>query len=586
MPLFFLFAIKIIKALSSKTYGYIVPLVYIVTCTGMSLQCILLYVSRRLSALQLPLLLLSFFFSLPHTYAQLNQDVDPALQTDVALRAPVEVDGKQLFTVRGISSYPASVRAKTIQNRIVKAASNYSLPVDSVKSMSLEDRTVVYAGKDLIMNVYIEDGTEEGINKEVLAELVVRKIKETIIQYRSDRSAAVLKANTVKALGAIGILAVTLLVLIWIFRRLNNFLLQKMKAQIERVENVSFKLIQSNHILKVLQYIYTLFRFLFLAFVTFIFINYILALFPGTKRIGSYLHYIILSPIRTLGKGFLDYLPSLVVLILIFLATRYILKLVRLFFEGLGTGGITVKSFDPEWASPTFKIVKFLIIVFAFVVSFPYIPGSGSSAFQGVSVFLGVLFSLGSSSFIANIIAGYSMTYRKAFKRGDRIQVNENTGYVLDQTLMVTRLRSVKNEEIVIPNSVMLNSTITNYSMAAKERGIILHTTVGIGYGTSWRQVEAMLLLAAKRTTGLLMDPPPYVLARELGDFAVVYEINVYSNEPEKMLLYYTQLHKNILDVFNENKVQIMTPAYEGDPENPKVVPRDQWNTPLANEGA
>ncbi|MBL0005984.1 MAG: mechanosensitive ion channel [Saprospiraceae bacterium] len=211
-------------------------------------------------------------------------------------------------------------------------------------------------------------------------------------------------------------------------------------------------------------------------------------------------------------------------------------------------------------------------------------PGSSSGAFQGISVFLGVLFSLGSSSFISNVVAGYSMTYRRAFKKGDRIQVNDMNGYVEEQSLMVTRLRSVKNEEIVIPNSIMLSSSLTNFSVRAKTMGLIIHTTVGIGYETPWRQVEAMLKEAADRTEGLLKDPPPFVLQKELGDFAIVYEINAYCNDVNKMYLYYNALHQNILDLFNENNIQIMTPAYEGDPDTPKVVPKEQWNTPLAGD--
>jgi small-conductance mechanosensitive channel len=318
--------------------------------------------------------------------------------------------------------------------------------------------------------------------------------------------------------------------------------------------------------------------------ITVSFVDYILSLFPWTKAASVYLLELVLDPIRNLGRSFIDYLPSLIFLIIIILVTRYFLKLFRLFFTSIAEQGIVINNFDPEWAMPTFDLVKLLIIVFAVVVAFPYIPGSNSSAFQGISVFLGVLFSLGSSSFVANVIAGYSMTYRRAFKKGDRIQVNEFTGFVEEQSLMVTRLRSVKNEEIVIPNSSMLNSSIVNYSLLAKDKGLILHTTVGIGYETPWRQVDAMLKLAADRTTGLLKDPPPFVLKKELGDFAVVYEINAYCNDVDKMFVYYTELHQNILDIFNENNVQIMTPAYEADPEIPKVVPKDQWNAPLASD--
>jgi small-conductance mechanosensitive channel len=254
-------------------------------------------------------------------------------------------------------------------------------------------------------------------------------------------------------------------------------------------------------------------------------------------------------------------------------------------FAGIGQGAIVINGFDAEWAIPTFRILRFFIIAFALVVAYPYIPGSESMAFKGVSVFLGVLFSLGSSSFISNVVAGYSMTYRGAFKIGDLIKIDDHFGYVVEQKLLVTRLRSPKNEEIVIPNSLMLNSNIINYSKRASDPGLILHTTVGIGYETPWRQVEAMLKEAADRTEGLLKQPPPYVLQKSLGDFAVNYEINAYCNDVPRLQRIYTNLHQNILDVFNENNVQIMTPAYEGDPEIPKVVPKDQWFTPLAGKG-
>jgi small-conductance mechanosensitive channel len=188
-----------------------------------------------------------------------------------------------------------------------------------------------------------------------------------------------------------------------------------------------------------------------------------------------------------------------------------------------------------------------------------------------------VIFSLGSSSVISNVIAGYTMTYRRAFRVGDRIQVGDLAGFVIDSSLLVTRLRSFKNEEVVIPNSEILNGSVINYSAMARGAGVILHTTVGIGYETPWRQVEAMLLMAADRTPALEKEPKPYVLQKALGDFSVTYEINGYCRDPGILGRVYTDLHRNILDVFNEYAVQIMTPAYEGDPESPKLVPREHW---------
>lgn len=517
-------------------------------------------------------------------YVQSGNDVDPSLNRDRKELAPVRVDGDIIFYVRGVSSYTAESRAKTIQQRIQRAAENYANPADSVKAILEGDRLKVYAGKEFIMNVYAADAVAEGISPAVMAEIVVEKTKAIIKQYRHERSPAVIKANMIKAGLALALLLICLFFFVWIFRRLNEGFKNRIKNRIDKLENVSFKLIQSDQLLRILHLLYQVVKMIIIAVITISFIDYILSLFPWTKAISVYLLELVLDPIKSMATGFIDYLPSLIFLIFIFLATRYFLKLFRLFFTGIANQGIAIHNFDPEWAMPTYDLVKLLIIVFAVVVAFPYIPGSSSSAFQGISVFLGILFSLGSSSFVANVIAGYSMTYRRAFKNGDRIQVNDYSGFVEEQSLMVTRLRSVKNEEIVIPNSVMLNSSVINYSIRAREKGIILHTTVGIGYETPWRQVDAMLKLAADRTPGLLKDPAPYVLKKELGDFCITYEINAYCNDAINMYTFYTQLHENILDIFNENNVQIMTPAYEGDPETPKVVPKDQWDTPLASD--
>ena len=534
---------------------------------------------RILKSLGLMLLFLSF----NPAFGQ-QSDIDPDNQEESHFKAPVIVDGYELFSVRGVSSFPAEARAETIERRIIKAANNRSFSADSLKRVFLTDRIQIFAGNLLVVNVYNEDAEVEDVSKEVMVELIIPKIRESIIRYRNERTPAYIESSFLKALAAIGILIASVFIFVQIFKRLNAWFQRRIKTRIDNLENVSFKIIQSKQLLSLLHFLYRLVRFFIVVFIVLIFVDYILGLFPATRQVSTDIFDVLVSPLESIGVGFIKQLPSLVFLLVIFIITNYFIKLTRLLFNGIHLGEIAIKDFDPEWAMPTFKIVKLLIIIFALVIAYPYIPGSGSSAFQGISVFLGVLFSLGSSSFIANIIAGYSMTYRRAFKKGDRIQVNEFMGFVIDQSLMVTRLRSVKNEEIVIPNSVLLNSSIKNYTLAAKERGIILHTTVGIGYETPWRLVEAMLKEAAGRTEGLLKEPTPWVFQKSLNDFAVTYEINGYCMDPERMYFIYTDLHRNILDVFNENNVQIMTPAYEGDPQVPKVVPQDQWNILLAKE--
>jgi small-conductance mechanosensitive channel len=236
---------------------------------------------------------------------------------------------------------------------------------------------------------------------------------------------------------------------------------------------------------------------------------------------------------------------------------------------------------------PTYGLVRGVAIAFALVVAYPYIPGSGTEAFKAVSILAGVLFSLGSSSVLSSIIAGYVMTYRRTFRVGDRVKIGDVDGDVEQIGLLVTRLRTLKNEEAVIPNSSILQTQVLNYSAHARENGVILHTKVGIGYEVPWRQVEAMLLLAADRTRGLLREPRPFVLQLDLADFCVNYELNVYCENPRQMLELYAELHRNVLDQFNEYGVQIMTPEYQRDPPEPKIVPRDQWYAaPAAMEPA
>jgi small-conductance mechanosensitive channel len=302
-----------------------------------------------------------------------------------------------------------------------------------------------------------------------------------------------------------------------------------------------------------------------------------LSFFPWTKGFASQLFDYILGPLRTVGSAVLAAIPSLIFLAVIILITVYILKLMRHFFDEIEKGIIVLKGFYPEWAKPTYRICRLLVIAFAAVVAFPYIPGSGSSAFKGISIFFGVLFSLGSTSFIANILGGYSITYRRVFKIGDRVKIADFVGDVVDMRLSVTHLKTIKNEVITVPNSMIVNSHVINYSSLARENGLILHTTVTIGYDTPWRQVHALLLMGAERTSGLLREPPPFILQKSLDDFYVTYELNVYTDLSLEMVEVYSELHQNIQDAFNEYEVQIMSPNYRFDPDRPKVVPRDKW---------
>jgi small-conductance mechanosensitive channel len=504
----------------------------------------------------------------------------PPLENEVEAeyaRAPVMFDGEPLFQVRGVMAYPAEKRAQIIAGRIQAVAADRSVPVDSLRIVQTEHGSDILAADRFLMTVTETDALREGVTHHFMAQAVQRRIADAITVYRSERTPHALLVKTAYALGATLIAGLLLLGVRRVFRWLDGLADRRFRARIEGLEAQSYRLVQAKQISAAVRGLSVSLRVLSCVAIAYVYLQVVLELYPWSRPLSRRLSAVFLGPLGSMASAVLDAVPNLIFIAILVLVTRYLLKLVRLFFDGIASGTIALAKFDRDWAWPTYRIIRFAAVAFAVVVAYPYIPGSTSPAFQGVSIFIGVIFSLGSSSFISNLIAGYSMTYRRAFRVGDRIQVGDVTGDVTESGLMVTRVRTVKNEEVVVPNSTILSSHIVNYSTLAQKSGLILHTTVGIGYETPWRQVEAMLLMAAERTPGLLKDPPPFVLQKTLGDFCVTYEINVHCDDAHVMARLYTDLHRNILDVFNEYNVQIMTPAYEGDPEQAKVVPKEQW---------
>ena len=286
------------------------------------------------------------------------------------------------------------------------------------------------------------------------------------------------------------------------------------------------------------------------------------SIFPATEGIANLLIGYILNPIRSIISALVAYIPNFIRIVIILAVTYYSLRFLEFLSLEIRRGKLVIDGFYPDWAKPTLNLIKILFYAFAFVIIFPYLPGSDSPAFQGVSVFLGLILSLGSSSAIGNIIAGLVITYMRSFKVGDRVKIGETTGDVLEKSMLVTRLRTIKNENITIPNSAILSGSTVNYSSSAKEAGLILNTTVTIGYDVPWRKVHELLIDAAIKIDMVLKDPPPFVLQTSLDDFYVRYQINAYTAHAESASTIYSELYSNIQDVFNEAGVEILSPHY------------------------
>ncbi len=324
-------------------------------------------------------------------------------------------------------------------------------------------------------------------------------------------------------------------------------------------------------------------RYVVLAIVAYIFIPVILAFFPVTRSFVMTYMDTILIPIRRVAWAAVDFIPNLIFIVIVAFAARYAIKLTRVLLGEIQKERIAFPGFYREWAEPTYKLLRFIIIVFAVIMVSPYLPGFGSPAFQGISIFFGVLLSLSSTAAIANIVAGVALTYMRAFKVGDRVRIADTLGDVIEKTLLITRVRTIKNIEVTIPNSMVLGSHLINYTSLADEPGLIVQTSVTIGYDAPWRKVHELLIKAAVEVEGVLQDPPPFVFQLGLNDFSVAYEINAYTRDTHDLFKIRSDLHKNIQDKFNEAGVEILSPTYSALRDGNDLTLPDEYLPKAAN---
>ena len=284
-------------------------------------------------------------------------------------------------------------------------------------------------------------------------------------------------------------------------------------------------------------------------------------LFPKTRIAVDTLAAFLLPPARGVGLAILDYLPNAGYVVVIVALGGFTLRLMRYVFQALGSGRLVFPGFDAEWAEPTYKLCRILLLLFLLMVAYPFLPGASSQFFKGFSVFAGALFTLGSTSAISNVVAGVLLTYTRAFRVGDVVRIGETLGVVLEKTLLVTRLRTLRNEEVTLPNGSVLSAAILNFSRPASSEGLVLTVSAGIGYDVEWRTVHRLMIEAARRTERVLAEPPPSVWQTALGDYAVSYELRAWTDDARRMGETHSKLRGNVLDAFHQAGVEIMTPG-------------------------
>lgn len=477
---------------------------------------------------------------------------------------PVTLFTDTLFTIyTKLGSFDANERATTITKRVRTLYEEDFFYSDSMKVDTGETiNDIIYNNRIIMSITEVEalwfDKTRNEISNEYL-----NIIRDHVVKYRDDNS-------IVNRMKRIGLALLTLIVLFFIiklifklFQRLKDYILERKDKYLSGLTIKNFKLLNQEQSIKVAEIILRVLR-LFVILLTFYFsLPVLFSIFPVTKSYVGLLLGWVLDPAKLIISALFGFLPNLFTIAIIFIFTRYAIRAIKYFTDEIAAGNMSLGNFHSDWAVPTFQIVKFIMYALMFVIIFPYLPGSDSPAFQGVSVFLGILVSFGSSSSIANIMAGLVITYMRPFKIGDRIKINDVTGDVIEKTLLVTRLRTIKNEDITVPNSLVLSGHTTNYSTNCKDTGLIVHTTITIGYDVPWKKMHEALIEAADRTEMILKDPKPFVLQTSLDDFYVSYQINGYTHDANQQAVIYSNLHQNIQDACNENGIEIMSPHYK-----------------------
>ncbi|TSJ44501.1 mechanosensitive ion channel family protein [Mucilaginibacter corticis] len=480
----------------------------------------------------------------------------------------------EIFTRQG--SFLPKERADVIGGRIHHLNDDYNFSVDSLKLVAAEQSTDLYYKGKLVLSVSEQDALWAGTTQQALAARYKTAIGKSVIAYQKETSWETLLKESLLALLVIVVGGLLIYAVNRLFKWVHAKTAREKSWYSSGIKIRNFQLLDAARQLSVLYSVINVIKWLTIILVIYLALPVLFGIFPFTKDISHTLIGYILSPLKNIALAIWAYVPNLITIIVIVIVFRYVLKFFHFIKSEIEAGRLTVPGFYPDWANPTYQILRVLILAFMLIIIFPYLPGSDSGVFKGVSVFVGVLFTFGSAGALGNIVAGLVLTYMRAFKIGDRVKIGEVTGDVIGKSLLVTRIRTIQNEIISIPNSTVMGNHTVNYSSDVAENGLILYTTVTIGYDAPWKQVHQLLIDAALCTDMVEKVPAPYVLQTSLDDYYVSYRINAYTKEPNKQARIYSMLHANIQDKFNEAGVEIMSPHYKALRDgNATTIPTD-----------
>jgi small-conductance mechanosensitive channel len=492
--------------------------------------------------------------------------IDSLKQTAVGV--PVLLKQDTLYTIfTSIGAISPTERAKLHAEKIYNTAKIFSLKTDSIHIVEGYSTSDIVYGNTVIASVTDNDAMWMNTTRDSLALKHVNSIVNAIKAYKKQTELW----NTIKIICLCVLLFVVQFGLFKGIAYLFNYVIRRtiikykkklFKGWIFR----DYEILNANRQLRMFIGLVKICKYLFYIILFYLTIPLLFSIFPPTRYIAEVLFGWILTPIQTVGSGIIDFLPNLIKIIIILIAVHYIIKFLKYIANEITEKRLVIPGFYPDWAKATLNIIRIIIYAFTVVMIFQLLPWADSPIFQGVSVFIGLLVSLGSTSVISNLMAGMVITYMRPFIQGDRIRIGDTYGDVVEKTPFVIRILTPKNEVVTVPNATVLSSNVINYSSKTKDRkdsGVIIHTTVTMGYDVPWTQTHQLLIEAALKTPHIHHKPAPFVLQTALNDFSISYQINAYTKDAGKMPLIYSELYKNILELFRDAGIELMTPHYQ-----------------------
>ena len=479
--------------------------------------------------------------------------------------SPVMVDGDTLFylyTKKG--GQTALQRAQEAGEAIEIIGKKINLNPDRVYIENTDIFSDIMYDSEVLVSFTDADAMWEGISRDSLVanrkQMVVDKFHEMKSQYGMWR----MVKSVLYCLLVLVAQCLLYQFTSWGFRRIDKRILRLQETTLKPITIQSYEILNTEKQVKLLLVASRLVKFIVVILQLLISLPIIFGIFPSTKGLALQLLDYFLVPIKKIFFGVIGYIPNLISIFVIWFAIKWLVRLAHYVAQEIEKGNLKFNNFYPEWAMPTFNIVRILLYTFMIAMIYNYLPGSDSGVFQGISVFVGIIISLGSSTLIANLMAGLVITFMRPFRIGDRIKLNDTVGDIIEKTPLVTRVKTPKNEIVTVPNSFVMSSLTTNYSSSAQEYGLIIHTDVTFGYEVPWQQVHQLMIQSALATPHIEAEPRPFVLQTKLDDWYVVYQINAYTRHPEKMSAIYSDLHQNILDIFHEAGIEVMSPHFMG----------------------